>query len=118
MMLPMLIRPVVRTGRRAVSSAAEAAVGAGGTTRGDGKRLLAFGNEHMARGIGRLSEDMVLEAGQGSFVVDTEGRRFLDFTSGIGVTNTGHCHPEVLAWGGKVMGLRCKLGPQEGEVDG
>jgi 4-aminobutyrate aminotransferase len=24
------------------------------------------------------------------------GRKLLDFTSGIGVTNTGHCHPKVV----------------------
>jgi 4-aminobutyrate aminotransferase len=28
---------------------------------------------------------------------DTAGRRYLDFTCGIGVTNTGHCHPKVVA---------------------
>ena len=29
--------------------------------------------------------------------IDTEGRRYLDFTAGIGVTSTGHCHPQVVA---------------------
>ena len=29
--------------------------------------------------------------------LDVEGRRFLDFGSGIGVTNIGHCHPLVVA---------------------
>src|SRR5699024_2234233 len=27
----------------------------------------------------------------------TDGRRHLDFTAGIGVTSTGHCHPRVVA---------------------
>lgn len=35
--------------------------------------------------------------GEGAYLIDTEGRRYLDFTSGIGVTNTGHCHPRVVA---------------------
>ncbi|WP_128092410.1 aminotransferase class III-fold pyridoxal phosphate-dependent enzyme, partial [Streptomyces resistomycificus] len=26
-----------------------------------------------------------------------DGRRYLDFTAGIGVTSTGHCHPKVVA---------------------
>ena len=34
--------------------------------------------------------------GEGIYLFDTEGRRYLDFTSGIGVTNTGHCHPAVV----------------------
>src|SRR3990172_7371042 len=27
---------------------------------------------------------------------DVEGRRYIDFSGGIGVVNTGHCHPKVL----------------------
>ncbi len=34
--------------------------------------------------------------GQGVWLDDAEGRRFLDFTSGIGVTSLGHAHPVVL----------------------
>lgn len=34
--------------------------------------------------------------GEGCYVYTTDGRRYLDFTSGIGVTNTGHCHPKVV----------------------
>jgi 4-aminobutyrate aminotransferase len=30
-----------------------------------------------------------------SYLTTVEGRKFLDFTSGIGVTNLGHCHPAV-----------------------
>jgi 4-aminobutyrate aminotransferase len=40
--------------------------------------------------------DLVAARGQGAFLYDTRGRRYLDFTSGIGVTNTGHCHPRVV----------------------
>lgn len=34
--------------------------------------------------------------GEGAYLFDESGRRYLDFTSGIGVTNTGHCHPKVV----------------------
>jgi 4-aminobutyrate aminotransferase len=40
---------------------------------------------------------IVAERGEGSWLVDIEGRRYLDFGSGIGVTNVGHCHPLVVA---------------------
>ncbi len=34
--------------------------------------------------------------GEGSMVEDVDGNVYIDFTSGIGVTNTGHCHPRVV----------------------
>ncbi|PAU87586.1 aspartate aminotransferase family protein [Pseudomonas sp. WN033] len=36
------------------------------------------------------------ERGQGSWLYDVNGKAYLDFTSGIGVTSTGHCHPAVV----------------------
>ncbi len=36
-------------------------------------------------------------SGHGSWVVTTDGVEYLDFTSGIAVTSTGHCHPKVVA---------------------
>lgn len=40
--------------------------------------------------------DIVAERGEGSWLIDVAGRRYLDFGSGIAVTNTGHCHPKVV----------------------
>ncbi|GAA1108664.1 aspartate aminotransferase family protein [Nocardiopsis composta] len=34
--------------------------------------------------------------GEGVHLYDEDGRRYLDFTAGIGVTSTGHCHPKVV----------------------
>ncbi len=34
--------------------------------------------------------------GEGVYLYDAAGRRYTDFTSGIGVTNTGHAHPRVV----------------------
>ena len=34
--------------------------------------------------------------GEGVLLYDEEDRRYLDFTAGIGVTSTGHCHPRVV----------------------
>ena len=35
--------------------------------------------------------------GEGIYLYDAEGKRYADFTAGIGVTSTGHCHPNVVA---------------------
>ncbi|WP_028936805.1 aspartate aminotransferase family protein [Pseudonocardia spinosispora] len=35
--------------------------------------------------------------GEGVYLYDADDRRYLDFTAGIGVTSTGHCHPRVVA---------------------
>jgi len=35
--------------------------------------------------------------GEGIYLYDADGHRYTDFTSGIGVTSTGHCHPTVVA---------------------
>ncbi|MER3416833.1 MAG: aspartate aminotransferase family protein [Gemmataceae bacterium] len=39
---------------------------------------------------------LVVARGQGAVVEDVDGNRFLDFTAGIAVTATGHCHPRVV----------------------
>lgn len=38
----------------------------------------------------------VIERGQGCWVWDVDGNKFLDFNAGIAVCATGHCHPEVV----------------------
>ncbi len=40
---------------------------------------------------------LVVERGSGAVIEDVDGNRFLDFTAGIAVTSTGHCHPHVVA---------------------
>jgi 4-aminobutyrate aminotransferase len=41
--------------------------------------------------------DLVVERAAGSWIETVDGQRYLDYTSGIGVTNTGHAHPRVVA---------------------
>jgi len=43
------------------------------------------------------SYPFVMERGQGCWVTDVDGNRFLDFTAGIAVVTTGHSHPKVVA---------------------
>ncbi|MFZ3565392.1 aspartate aminotransferase family protein [Streptomyces sp. BH097] len=40
---------------------------------------------------------VLAERGEGVRLYDESGRAHLDFTAGIGVTSTGHCHPKVVA---------------------
>ena len=50
---------------------------------------------HMAPAWSRIF-NFVSERAEGSYIYTDDGRKLLDFTSGIGVTNTGHCHPKVV----------------------
>jgi 4-aminobutyrate aminotransferase len=43
------------------------------------------------------SYPLVAKAGRGCIVEDVDGNEFLDFSAGIAVCSTGHCHPEVVA---------------------
>src|SRR5437762_1380839 len=40
---------------------------------------------------------LVVERGSGAVIEDVDGNLFLDFTAGIAVVATGHCHPAVVA---------------------
>jgi 4-aminobutyrate aminotransferase len=40
---------------------------------------------------------LVVERGSGAVIQDVDGNLFLDFTAGIAVASTGHCHPHVTA---------------------
>jgi 4-aminobutyrate aminotransferase len=41
--------------------------------------------------------DLAVTHGKGSWVYTADGGEYLDFTAGIAVTSTGHCHPHVVA---------------------
>src|SRR5512138_1068447 len=51
---------------------------------------------HLSPALSRIF-NFVAERAEGSYIYTTDGRKLLDFTCGIGVTNTGHCHPKVVA---------------------
>ena len=40
--------------------------------------------------------DVVVDRGEGCYLYATDGRKYLDFTSGIAVTSLGHCHPHLI----------------------
>ena len=43
------------------------------------------------------SYPLVAQRGRGIVIEDVDGNEFFDFSAGIAVTATGHCHPEVVA---------------------
>ncbi len=43
------------------------------------------------------SYPLVIDRGEGQFLWDPDGNRFLDFTAGVAVNAVGHAHPEVVA---------------------
>lgn len=47
-------------------------------------------------GVLPRATDVVASSGEGSWLTDVDGNRYLDLTSGIAVTNVGHCHPHVV----------------------
>lgn len=51
--------------------------------------------QHLMNTYGRLP--VAIARGEGSWVWDTEGRRYLDALTGIAVTGLGHAHPRVVA---------------------
>jgi 4-aminobutyrate aminotransferase len=53
--------------------------------------------DHAVAGVLPTYFDVVAASAHGSWVTDVDGRRYLDFGSGIAVTNVGHCHPRVVA---------------------
>jgi len=41
--------------------------------------------------------DVTFERGEGAYLIAADGRRYLDFCSGVAVTALGHCHPRLVA---------------------
>jgi len=47
--------------------------------------------------VGVATKGIFAVRAENALLFDVEGRRYIDFTAGIGVTNTGHRHPKVMA---------------------
>ena len=56
--------------------------------------LVGFASASRRRVEHTLSQTpIVVDTARGSWITDVSGKKYLDCTSGIGVTSTGHCHP-------------------------
>src|SRR6202047_3589792 len=60
------------------------------------KRVLAGDDKYISPSYTR-SYPLVAKSGRGIVITDVDGNEFFDFSAGIAVTSTGHCHPEVVA---------------------
>jgi 4-aminobutyrate aminotransferase len=57
--------------------------------------LIGVDHNHVSPSYTRIYP-LVAEKGEGLWIHDPDGNTFLDFTSGIAVCATGHCHPRVV----------------------
>lgn len=62
----------------------------------EAKRVVEFDRQYLSPSYTR-SYPLVAKRGRGAIVEDVDGNTFLDFSAGIAVVATGHCHPEVVA---------------------
>ena len=60
------------------------------------KRILK-GDERWLSPSYTRSYPLVAKRGRGVMIEDVDGNQFLDFSAGIAVVSTGHCHPQVVA---------------------
>lgn len=58
------------------------------------QQIIEMSSAHLMRNYGRLP--LALVRGEGSYVWDADGKKYLDFISGIAVNSLGHCHPKVV----------------------
>ncbi len=61
----------------------------------NGEKVIKRDDKYVAHTYGR--SPLVLEKGRGMIALDPQGKEYLDFTSGIGVTSLGYCHPDWVA---------------------
>ena len=59
-------------------------------------RLIATDEQYTSPSYTRVYP-LGVARGYGAVIEDVDGNRFLDFTAGIAVCSTGHCHPRVVA---------------------
>src|SRR5437868_13656822 len=56
--------------------------------------LMDLERQHLLQNYARYP--LVLRRGKGPYVYDLDGKRYLDFISGIGVNALGHAHPRIV----------------------
>ena len=61
--------------------------------RNETKRIRELFEQFVVPSYSRF--DLVLERGEGSYVWDVDGKRYLDLAGGIAVCSLGHAHPEI-----------------------
>ncbi len=60
----------------------------------DSQSWIDRGLAHVAKTYGRYP--LVAASGEGCWLTDIDGKKYLDFLAGVAVNNLGHCHPEIV----------------------
>lgn len=58
------------------------------------KKIIAKDRKYMATAT--KTSPIAAKRGSGVQITDVDGNTYLDFTSGVAVLNTGHCHPKIV----------------------
>ena len=66
------------------------------TVKADSYASVAARERHVPRGLAN-THPIFVDRAEGTRVWDVDGKEYLDFTSGIGVLNTGHRHPRIVS---------------------
>jgi 4-aminobutyrate aminotransferase len=61
----------------------------------EAKKVLTKDQKFVSQSYTRIYP-LVVKRARGVWVEDVDSNQFLDFTSGIAVNNTGHCHPKIV----------------------
>lgn len=62
----------------------------------EAKKLIESDEQYLSPSYTR-SYPLAVARGEGAVIEDVDGNLFLDFTAGIAVCSTGHCHPRIVA---------------------
>src|SRR5690242_11296765 len=60
----------------------------------DAQKIIDLEREFLLQNYARYP--LVLDRGEGCYVYDVDGKRYLDFIAGIGVNALGHAHPRII----------------------
>ena len=58
------------------------------------EEIIEISNQYIMNTYSRMP--LVFEKGRGAYLWDFDGKKYLDFVSGLAVNNLGHCHPKVV----------------------
>ncbi|HBG74908.1 MAG: hypothetical protein A2X25_07595 [Chloroflexi bacterium GWB2_49_20] len=61
----------------------------------ESRRIIDIGRNYEAQ-VQSLQAPIVWKSAKGCIVTDVDGNTYLDWTSGVLVTNVGHCHPKLV----------------------
>lgn len=98
-----ILTSLPQTAPIAVSSASQSVQSRPEQTKRDGKEIIALEQQYGIHGV--PAWPIAIERASGSFMWDTDGRRYFDLMSAFSSANQGHCHPKIV----EAMISQCKM---------